>query len=158
MELLTDDELPSFLEGAVQKGLIRTFGIGGDSLHATSLFQSQPVYCPLVQCEWSVLESPPPSFPGSQVIVFGVLAQLRRALNTGRLRLQDNADLTRSVLRAAALALPESVILLSSRNRTHVRASVRAVCDATLDSVARQLLAQVGTSLSMGSTEHNRTF
>jgi D-threo-aldose 1-dehydrogenase len=143
MELLTDDGLLGFLESAVQKGLIRTFGASGDSSLVTAMFQSKPQYCPLVQCDWSVLDAPPLSFPGSQVIVYGVVSGVRRHADATRFGVQNDADLARVALRAAALTLPDSVILFSSRNRDHLAASVKAVSDRTLDWAAGQLLDRV---------------
>ena len=143
MERLTDDGLLSFLEQAVQKGLIRTFGVGGDRRHATEVFTSRPRYCPMVQCGWSVFDAEAPSFPGSQLIVFGVLSQLRREAEVARFGIENSADPARVALRAAALALPGSLILFSSRNRSHVSSSFSAVSDTTLDSAASQLLVRV---------------
>jgi aryl-alcohol dehydrogenase-like predicted oxidoreductase len=128
-ETLYDDGLLAFLNTAVQKGMIRTFGVGGDRGHAAAIFRSRPEYCRLVQCRWSVHDGALPAFPGSQLIVFGVASQL------GRDR-QTPAD---AALRAAALALPESIILFSSRNRAHIAASAKAISDTALDSAARQL-------------------
>jgi diketogulonate reductase-like aldo/keto reductase len=140
---LTDDGLHGFLEQAVQRGLIRSFGIGGDRRHVSEVFASHQRYCPMVQCEWSVFVAEPPLFPGSQLSVFGVLSELRREADVAGFGIESGADAARLALRAAALALPGSLILFSSRNRAHVGSSFTAVSDTTLDSAALQLLALV---------------
>ncbi|MDP9169577.1 MAG: aldo/keto reductase, partial [Acidobacteriota bacterium] len=135
-ELLTDSDLPGFLEDSVRRGTIGQFGVGGDIRHLGAVYRSHPEYCPVVQCGWSVLEAAPPHFPGSQLIVFGVLSGL-----AGR------KDLAPAALRAAALVLPDSTILFSSRKSAHVTAGARALSDSSLDPAARQLLANTPRSI-----------
>jgi aryl-alcohol dehydrogenase-like predicted oxidoreductase len=144
-QLLPDDGMLAFLENSVRKGLIGAFGIGGGSNKASDMFQSRPGYCPVVQRDWSLFEDEVPHYPGSDLIVFGVLARHRRAPTP-----VDGGEVPRIVpeviLRATALALPDSIILFSSRNAAHVISSARALTDATLDSAAGYLLASAGRS------------
>lgn len=145
VEQLQDDGLLAFLEGSVRKGLIRSFGIGGGSSNTSNVFRSRPGYCPIVQCDWSVFDDEMPQYPGSDLIVFGAIARhryVRTPLNRGEAP-HINAEV---MLRATAMALPNSVILFSSRNAAHVASSARAVTDTTFDSPARHLLASSGRS------------
>lgn len=138
--LLPDDAILTFLENSVRKGLIGAFGIGGASGKAWNMFQRRPRYCPVVQCDWSPFEDEAPHYPGSDLIVFGVLAHAR-SHRGGASRIGPEV-----ILRATALALPNSVILFSSRKAAHVISSTRALTDSTLDSAAGHLLASAGKS------------
>jgi D-threo-aldose 1-dehydrogenase len=145
-QLLPGDGVLAFLENSVKKGLIGAFGIGGDSGKASDMVQSRPGYCPVVQRDWSLFEDEVPHYPGSDLIVFGVLARRRHAqgpVNGGE-AVHIGAEV---ILRATAIALPNSVILFSSRNAAHVISSARALTDVTLESDARNLLASAGKSL-----------
>jgi len=146
--LLQDDSLLTFLENSVRKGLIRTFGIGGDSGRTSDVFQKRPDYCPTVQCDCSLFDGELPYYPKSDLIVFGVLARQGNVRNLpGQGEVPPfNAEV---ILRAAAMALPNSVILFSSRNAAHVASSTRALMDTTLDSAANLLLASAGRSASL---------
>jgi D-threo-aldose 1-dehydrogenase len=144
--LLHDDGLLTFLENSVRKGLIRTFGIGGDSGKASDVFQKRPGYCPVVQCDCSLLDGELPRYPGSDLIVFGVLA---RRGNAGNLQGRTEVPPPEVILRATAMALPNSVILFSSRKAAHVASSARALTDTALDSAASLLLASVGRTTSL---------
>jgi len=142
-QLLPDDGVLAFLQSSVRKGLIGAFGIGGDSGKAADMFQSRPGYCPVVQCGWTPLDGEVPQYPGSDLIVFGVLARRRQAGNSVGPEESSRRD-SEVILRAAAMALPNSVILFSSRSTGHVGSSAKALTDTTLDSAARHLLASAG--------------
>jgi D-threo-aldose 1-dehydrogenase len=145
--LLHDDSLLAFLENSVRKGLIRTFGIGGDSRKASDVFQKRRAYCSVVQCDCSPLDGELPDFPGSDLIVFGVLARHGNRPNPPG-QSQEPPLNTEVILRAAAIALPNSVILFSSRNAAHVASSAKAVMETTLDSAANLLLVSAGRKVA----------
>ncbi|HWF11058.1 MAG TPA: aldo/keto reductase [Bryobacteraceae bacterium] len=135
--LLGDNGLLNFLEQAVRKGMIRSFGVGGESGKASAVFSTMPLYCRVVQCEWNALNDRIPNYPGSDVIVFGAIGRCR-----------DRGVPPEAVLRAAALALAGSVVLFSSRNAAHIASSARALTDARLDASALDLLAAAGNNQS----------
>jgi D-threo-aldose 1-dehydrogenase len=149
-ELLPDDGMLAFLENSVRKGLIGAFGIGGESRKASAMFQDRPRYCPVVQCDCSPFGNEKPHYPGSDLIVFGVLAG-----HTPARSLTDGGKVPRIgpevMLRAIAMALPDSVVLFSSRNAAHVTSSAKALTDATLDSAAENLLASAGTPAGLAA-------
>ena len=150
--LLQDDSLLAFLENSVRKGLIRTFGIGGDSGKTSDVFQKRPDYCPIVQCDCSLFDGELPHYPGSDLIVFGVVARhgnRGNVLGQGKVPLFNAEVNAEVILRAIAMALPNSVILFSSRNAAHVASSTRALTDTSLDSAASLLLASAGRSASL---------
>jgi hypothetical protein len=144
-QLLPDDGMLAFLENSVRKGLIGTFGIGGGSATVSDMFRNRRSYCPVVQRDWSLFEDAVPHYPGSDLMIFGVLArhrQVRSPIDGG----ETPRIMPEVMLRATAMVLPNSVILFSSRNAAHVITSAKALTDTKLDSAAEHVLASIGKS------------
>lgn len=127
------DDLRSYLESAQTAGLIRTWGVAGDSA---------PAYrdVPVVQARWNPF-SPPPAGRAQPTIHFGAIGRpLRRIVehlqgNPDRLRQWSDtvgADCSRPeaiaglLLRDALAVTPGSPLLFSSTRTAHVAAAVAA--------------------------------
>jgi D-threo-aldose 1-dehydrogenase len=150
---LNDDGLLRFMESAVASGRIGAFGCGSSADKIPALFTHKPDYCPVLQFEWSVLDQPLGAMPGFTLHHRSLTAhfqELAAALQTRKdvaARWSDEvgADLRQPdmlaalMLKAALVLNPDSIILVSSRNRHHIDRNVRVAGDNTLTEPARKL-------------------
>ena len=154
---LTDDGLLRMMEEAVAAGKIGTFGVGSGAEKIGALLGERAAYCPVVQCEWSVLDEL--VMPGAAFrIHHRALTENFRALHealsedAGRRRrwseycgmdVGEAEVLARLMLKASLECNPESVILFSSKRAEHIKNNVAVVDDAGLGEAAMRLYALV---------------
>ena len=140
------DELLAELERSVTHGKIRTFGVGSEAAAAADIHRADRRFCPVMQCEWSVLSGAKPAFPGSFVVTHRGLSQ-----NFARLRewLGSNPEIARRwsgelgadianasvlsdlMLAAARDANHAGITLFSSRNPDHIRRNAQLLLDGS---------------------------
>lgn len=152
-EDLSDDTLLALLQSFVASGKLGAFGCGSSADKIPALLTRQPAYCPVLQFEWSVLDKPVTRIDAFTLHHRSLTAhfqELEAALR-GNTSVRDcwsaevNADLARPgmlaalMLKAALVLNPQSVILVSSRNRHHITENVRIAGDNTLVEPARKL-------------------
>ncbi len=167
-EELNDDSLLRFLEASVQAGKIGAFGCGSSADKVAALLGHRPAYCPVLQFEWSVLDQPLGplnAFTAHHRSLTARFQELQTALRDNattrqRWSAEVDADLAQPgklaalMLKAALVLNPQSVILVSSRNRHHITENVRVANDRSLAEPARKLytLAQrEGATVLIGS-------
>ncbi len=154
---LTDDNLLRLLQTFVQEGKIGAFGCGSSADKIPALLADRPGYCPVLQFEWSVLDKPLgpiTAFTLHHRSLTANFAELSTALQQDPSRRQRwsaeiGADLAQPgtlaslMLKAALVHNPDSIILVSSRNRHHIDENVRVAGDPTLAEPARTLYTVV---------------
>lgn len=150
---LTDDGLLHFMQDAVAAGKVGAFGVGSSADKIPALVTHRPSYCSVLQFEWSVLDKPleaNSAFTLHHRSLTANFADLRSALERSsaiRTRWSSaiGADLGQPgmlaalMLKAALVFNPGSIILVSSRNPSHIRENVRVAGDDSLAEPARQL-------------------
>lgn len=153
---LQDDSLLGFLHTAVQDGKVGAFGCGSSADKIPALVAQRPEYCPVLQFEWSVLDRDlKPLYPlqpftlhhRSLTANFADLAAALRSNPERRSRwsAEVGADLAQPgtlaalMLKAALVSNPDSLILVSSRNRHHIDENVRIAGDDSLTEPAHRL-------------------
>ncbi len=156
-EELNDHTLLRFLESSVQAGKIGAFGCGSSADKVPALLAHRPAYCPVLQFEWSVLDKPIGPLDAFTVHHRSLTArfqELQTALRDNaaarqRWSAEVEADLGQPgmlaalMLKAALVLNPQSVILVSSRNRHHITENVRVAGDKSLAEPACRLYALV---------------
>lgn len=150
---LNDDGLLRFLQDALAAGKIGAFGCGSSADKIPALLTHKPGYCPVLQFEWSILDKPLGPMPGFTLHHRSLTANFQELSGALRIR-KDVADswsdeigadlaqpgmLAALMLKAALVHNPESVILVSSRNRQHIDGNLRVAGDDTLTGPARKL-------------------
>lgn len=161
-EDLHDEGLLRLLEDAVASGKIGTFGVGSERVRVERLITERPEYCPVVQFEWSVMD-PPVLATKSFRIHHRALTENFRALH-GKLieekakcaawsdlvnvDLADRDALASLMLKASLEENPQSVILFSSKNRSHIERNVKVSEDNTLGPSARRLYSLIQSEKS----------
>ncbi len=150
---LDDDSLLRLLQDSVAGGKIGAFGCGSSADKIPALIAHKPQYCPVLQFEWSVLDKPLGPVQAftlhhrSLTANFGELqtALGKNAAARDRWSAETGADLAQPgmlaalMLKAALVHNPESIILVSSRNRHHITENVRVANDPSLTEPARKL-------------------
>ncbi|HEY0264922.1 MAG TPA: aldo/keto reductase [Granulicella sp.] len=158
-EDLQDDGLLELMERLRQQGKLGDYGVGSGYGKIPALLAERPAYCRVVQHEWSVQDAEIPR-QGSYRIHHRSLTENFRRLHhalttqpalctewsqeTGR-DLADAKELAALMLKAALVMNPDSVILFSSKNPTHIAENVRVAGDAALEAPARSLYALMQT-------------
>ena len=156
---LADDGLLRFLEDSVTRGVIGSFGVGGERSKLPELLRSRAGYCRVLQYEWSVLDDTigetaafrfhyralTENFRKLHDLLVADSATCRRWSNVVGADLGDRKVLAQMMLKAALEENPESVILVSSKNAAHVQDNVRVAGDAGLVEPARRLHELVQT-------------
>lgn len=132
------DELRSALNGAVRRGLVGTWGIGGERAKIDRIVTTTLGGVAVFQFEWSVLSERPPVYPGAFVVTYqslaGALHTLQAALaepsrrhawsDAVGLDFNDRWTLPRLMLGAALAANPQGIVLFSSKRPEHIRENV----------------------------------
>ncbi len=150
---LTDHSLLSLLQESVAVGKIGAFGCGSSADKIPPLLAHKPEYCPVLQFEWSVLDKPLGPFEAFTLHHRSLTAnfqELQTALQRNpavrdRWSAEIATDLARPgalaalMLKAALVLNPQSVILVSSKDRHHIAENVRVAGDDTLTEPARKL-------------------
>jgi aryl-alcohol dehydrogenase-like predicted oxidoreductase len=150
---LSDDGLLQFLEESVAQRKIGSFGVGSDSIKISGLLRDRAAYCPVVQHDWSVLdtpEQPSAAFHIHHRALTDRLHVLHTALTSDAQRcrrwseatgcdLARRGELASLMLKAALVLNPNTILLVSSRNPAHIRENVRVAEDASLEESARHL-------------------
>jgi D-threo-aldose 1-dehydrogenase len=151
---LSDDGLLQLLQGEVAKGTIGAFGVGSDASKIPALLAQRPAYCPTLQYEWSVLDSPIPPAEKPFRLHHRALTDnfirlhqslthdkelCRRWSSSTNTDLAIRDELAHLMLKASLVMNPASVILFSSKKIPHIHANVKAAEDSRLDSPAREL-------------------
>ena len=152
---LTDTALLDFLNHAVAQHNIGNFGIASDSTKASALLRDRPVYCRIVQHDWSILnpaETEPPEAPFHihhraltehlQAIQNALTRDKSRCLRWSEITGHDLARrevLAALMLKAALVLHPNTILLVSSKSPAHIRENVRVAEDASIDEPARRL-------------------
>lgn len=150
---LTDGALLDFLQEAVAEKKIRSFGVGSESAKVPALLRERPVYCGVLQHDWSVLqqaEHPAAAFHIHHRALTDRLQTLHATLTSDAQRLRRWSDetgfdlarrehLAALMLKAALVLHPGTILLVSSKNPAHIRENVRVAEDARLDEPARRL-------------------
>ena|SRR5579875_1439124 len=150
---LTDDALLPFLENAQAAGKIGAFGCGSTAGSIPALVTHKPAYTRILQYEWSVLGKPLGplnAFTLHHRSLTEHFQELQTALarkpeTRNRWSTEINADLAQPgmlaalMLKASLVHNPESIVLVSSRNRHHITENVRVASDDSLIEPARKL-------------------
>jgi len=152
---LQDPGLLAFLEGAVARGVIGAFGVGGPAERKAALIAEAPGFCRVLQFDWALLDPPAPAAPFQvRYRVFSrANARVRAALDDpARLRAWSEAtgnDLARPgeaqrlLLKAALETQGGDLILVSSTNPAHILANVETAEDDRLAAPALALAKHV---------------
>jgi D-threo-aldose 1-dehydrogenase len=129
------DELFGTLESTVKEGKIRAFGLGSERAAADEIYHGQKRFCPVMQFEWSVLNSTKLAYPGSFLITHRSLSdslvRLRAWLAANPLVVRTwseklNLDVGKAsvlsslMLAAARHANPDGITLFSSRSPQNI--------------------------------------
>jgi len=153
---LQDDSLLQFLQSEIKKGTIGSFGVGSSSDKIPTLLAERPTYCPTLQYEWSIFNSPTPEAQTAKPfrIHHRALTQNFRTLHATLASdkplckrwsisvkgdLANPANLANLMLRAALIINPASIVLFSSKDPAHILANVHTAADSALDEPAREL-------------------
>jgi D-threo-aldose 1-dehydrogenase len=162
---LRDDELLRMLEDSVAEGVVGMYGVGSERAKVEQIAASHPAYCPIVQCEWSVMDAPVIDMPGFR-IHHRSLTDHFRALHERigedqplRARwsrevgvdLADRETLASLMLKAALVENPDSVILVSSKNPNHIRRNVEVAGDKSLEISARRFYEVVQREVAIST-------
>jgi aryl-alcohol dehydrogenase-like predicted oxidoreductase len=150
---LGDDGLLRFLEDAVSQGKIGSFGVGSESAKIPALLRERPAFCRVVQHEWSVFDAADAGGEAFHIHHRALTDNLRRLHE----RLTKSSEMCRRwtehagedlsnretlaalMLKASLVVHPESVVLVSSKNASHIGDNVRVADDARLKEPARRL-------------------
>jgi aryl-alcohol dehydrogenase-like predicted oxidoreductase len=150
---LGDERLLRFLEDAVVQGKIGSFGVGSESAKIPALLRERPAFCRVLQHEWSVFDRVDEG-EGAFHIHHRALTDNLRSLHR---RLVDEPELCRRwteavgknvadremlaalMLKAALVVHPQTVVLVSSKNASHISDNVSVADDANLAEPARRL-------------------
>lgn len=150
---LQDDGLLQLLEAEVKRGTIGSFGIGSSADRIPALLSERPAYCRTLQYEWSILDAPIQSsetfrihhrtltknflsFHAALIKNKQLCERWSQSINTN---LSHPETLARLMLKAALVLNPQSIILFSSKNPSHIQANVDTAADSALEGPARQL-------------------
>jgi diketogulonate reductase-like aldo/keto reductase len=150
---LGDDNLLRFLEDAVAQGKIGSFGAGSDSAKLGALLRERPSYCRVLQHDWSVLhpaETSSDAFHIHHSALTGNLTSLddRLKRDSGLCRRwseETGVDLSRRerlaalMLKASLVLHRESIVLVSSKNTSHIGDNIHIEEDEKLAGPARRL-------------------
>jgi hypothetical protein len=152
---LNDERLLRFLEDTVREGKVGAFGIGGAASKMPEIYATRRDYCPVIQCEWDVLE-PDISYSGTFRSRFGVFqcwpARITEHLSQNAAAARSWSDevgtdltapgtLNSLILRAALISNPDGLIIFQSRSKENIGRNAKIAGDATLDQLALRLLA-----------------
>ena len=154
---LHDEALLRLMQDAVAAGKIGSFGVSADRAAIDEIAASRPEYLPVVQFEWSVLDSPVPAMKSFRIHHRALTDNLRtlhrrlladQALNRrwsglAGVDLVDPKALSALMLKAALLENANGSVLFSSKRAEHIRDNVAVAEDAVLESPARRLYALV---------------
>lgn len=154
---LADEGLLRMLEEMVREGKIGIFGVGSGAEKIAGLLRERPAYCPVLQYEWSVLDSliaPEGSFRIHHRALTENFRALHEALSGDAARRRRWSDfcgmdvgpaetLARLMLKASLVANPESVILFSSKKTQHIANNVALVDDDAAGEAAMRLYSLV---------------
>ncbi|HSU18413.1 MAG TPA: aldo/keto reductase [Acidobacteriaceae bacterium] len=154
---LGDDALLRFIQDMVAQGKIGSFGVGSDSSKIPALLRGKPEYCPVVQHDWSVLDAAEHSTRGFHIhhrALTDRLSTVHADLTTDAAKVRrwsdavgrdlSNREVLASLMLKAALVLhPNTVLLVSSKNSSHISDNVRVADDAGLEEPARRLYERV---------------
>ena len=150
---LGDEGLLRFLEDAVSQGKIGSFGVGSESAKIPALMRERPAFCRVVQHEWSVFDAADAVGEAFHIHHRALTDNLRRlherltgspemcrrwTEQTGE-DLSDRETLAGVMLKASLVVHPETVVLVSSKDASHIGDNVRVADDARLKEPARRL-------------------
>jgi D-threo-aldose 1-dehydrogenase len=156
-EDLRDEGLLRFMEDAVAQGKIGAFGVGSESAKIATLVRERPEYCRVVQHEWSVFDAGDEGASAFHIHHRAIADKLqaleewlKRRPETNR-RWSDEVGrdvsshraLAELMLKASLVLHPATVVLVSSKNASHIGDNVRVADDASLEEPARRLYALV---------------
>jgi aryl-alcohol dehydrogenase-like predicted oxidoreductase len=160
-EKFDDSDLLEFLESARKSGKIIGYGIGTQTHNIPALIAECPMFCSIVQHEWSPLIGDVEILPSSFRITHGSLARSFRLLNEAFSQNQSLAEsagavvgmdvtsgpiLAALLLRSAAIKYPDSIALFSCRTPARIRHNTAALRDETLDASCNALGSFIATN------------
>jgi D-threo-aldose 1-dehydrogenase len=157
------EPLLRFMQEAVSQGKVGTFGIGSDRDKIPALLDRHLPFCPVAQYEWSLLA---PVVQESNIFRihhralrqhFHPLANLleqdsvtcRRWSEAVGQDLQQPGTLARTMLKAAYLLNPGSILLFSSKSAEHIRENVANTQNASMNDSARRFYALLQSERSV---------
>ena len=154
---LSNPDLLRYMQDAVSAGKIGTFGVGSNSDKIPALLSERPLYCPVLQFEWSALDrkiEPLPAFTIHHRALteeFHSLYSLftkvpdrcrRWSISTDK-DLGDIRTFAGLMLKISLTLNPNSIILFSSRDAAHITENVRVSNDASLIEPALRLYSLI---------------
>jgi D-threo-aldose 1-dehydrogenase len=146
-----NDDLFQELEGGLNAGKLRSFGIGSELASAIEIHRYQRRFCPVLQFEWSVLDCENPVYPESRLITHRSVSHnfvrlrewlsdnpqvARRWSNELDRDIEDASVIARLMLAAAFNANHGGITLFSSRKAKNIRGNADLRMDASSLSAA----------------------
>jgi aryl-alcohol dehydrogenase-like predicted oxidoreductase len=150
---LGDEGLLRFLEDSVAEGKIGSFGVGSESAKIPALLGERAAFCRVLQHEWSVLDSAEKGGSAFHIHHRALTDNLRllhrrlsdapelcrRWTETVGKDVGDRETLAALMLKAALVVHPQTVVLVSSKNASHIGDNVSVADDANLAEPSRRL-------------------
>lgn len=148
-----DDPLLNLLESLVAAGTIGAFGVGSERNLIAELIAKHPLYCSVVQTEWSVFNEIVPgkgSFRIHHRSLFQNFQSLPQQLRADPKNLKrwsdevgedlaDSEKLAALFLKASLVMNPGSIVLFSSKRPHHIRTNVEVAGNPALEAPAIRL-------------------
>ena len=152
---LHDEKLLRFMEDTVRQGKIGAFGVGGASAKMTDIYATRRAHCPVMQCEWDLLEGED-RYAGTFKSRFQVFrywpAKISEYLkvhpaiaqewsNEVGVDLLAPGNVSALTLRAALLSNPGGLIAFESRKVSNIARNAASATDPSLSGPDARFLA-----------------
>jgi diketogulonate reductase-like aldo/keto reductase len=156
-DLANPDLLP-FLTSYVERGIIGSFGIGGQRANADAILDRLPGFTGVLQFEWSAINKDPipknlpfsifyhATAPAKSILFLALKNRidLRKLSKSVGLDLSEPTILEQLLLRLSIDMNPKSIVLFSSTREDHIRQNAKVSSDMSLVEPA----ARLGTLLA----------